>query len=263
MERHGKQDYFGELNEICDSLAKLHWNDSIPNVVPISTPSPTSWIFSMEDTPVSCFEMDQLYDFTYGNRISIPYWQDDRHPIPAHAIQFINWDAIGAAAKCWPRGKRQWLAKHLTKFSATGRNMFRRNKWTHDLCLRCMSPNEDSYHILHCLDITARARQTETRPNFPRNPYRPTLPPHLLDAAVCPTQVLCGRTSHPRLSSRTGPGQARLAQSDDRTHFQPMDRCTRAMVSTGCDSLEEVLCPVGKKAYRWHLGYQLGNVDAA
>jgi hypothetical protein len=126
LERHGKQDYCGTLNDICDSLAKLHWNEYITEAVPPSMPSHTYWTFTADDTLVSHFDIDLLYDYTYGRTVSIPYWQEERHPMPEDAITAINWDAIAGAARTWPRGKWQWLLKHLAKFSATGRNMLRR-----------------------------------------------------------------------------------------------------------------------------------------
>jgi hypothetical protein len=134
MERHGKQDYNGTLNEICDGLAKIHWNEYSTTEVPLSPPNALGWTFSVDGVIASCFDMASLYDHTYGRQVSLPYWQDDRQPIPAESITSINWDAIAAASRCWPRGQRQWLAKHLTRFSPTGRNMFRRHEWSHDLC---------------------------------------------------------------------------------------------------------------------------------
>jgi hypothetical protein len=28
QERHGKEDYFGHLNDLCDNLAKAYWNQT-------------------------------------------------------------------------------------------------------------------------------------------------------------------------------------------------------------------------------------------
>jgi hypothetical protein len=158
MERHGKQDYNGTLNEICDGLAKIHWNEYSTTEVPLSPPNALGWTFSVDGVIASCFDMASLYDHTYGRQVSLPYWQDDRQPIPVESITSINWDAIAAASRCWPRGQRQWLAKHLTRFSPTGRNMFRRHEWSHDLCCRCFAPDEDSMHVICCPADTARAQ---------------------------------------------------------------------------------------------------------
>jgi hypothetical protein len=80
-----------------------------------------------------------------------------RHALSDQAIQDINWPAIDLAMAAWPFGKRRWLAKHLSGFSATGRVMLRRKEWSHDLCPRCLQPNEDAFHVPACRSPPARA----------------------------------------------------------------------------------------------------------
>lgn len=48
------------------------------------------------------------------------------------------------------------MSKHLAGFSATGRVMLRRHKWTHSQCPRCFDHNEDALHTLVCPAPTAR-----------------------------------------------------------------------------------------------------------
>jgi hypothetical protein len=45
MERHGKQDYNGNLNEICDGLAKIHWNEHSSIDVSLALPNKRGWAF--------------------------------------------------------------------------------------------------------------------------------------------------------------------------------------------------------------------------
>jgi hypothetical protein len=181
MERHGKKDYFGELNDICDSLAKLHWNEQLRLPVPVAPPSPNFWHFAVEGRTASEFDLGTLYDFTFGRSVSIPYWQDERHPMPDDAITSINWDAIASAAKYWPRGKWQWLLKHLAKFSATGRNMLRRKEWEHDLCPICLRPNEDSWHVQKCQAPPAQAQWLKSLDAFLETLKKACTLPAILD----------------------------------------------------------------------------------
>jgi hypothetical protein len=48
MERHGKQDCNGDLNEICDGLAKIHWNEHSTTDVPLAPPNKRGWAFSVD-----------------------------------------------------------------------------------------------------------------------------------------------------------------------------------------------------------------------
>jgi hypothetical protein len=62
----------------------------------------------------------------------------------------------------WPFGKRRWMAKNLSGFSATGRVMRRRSEWFHDCCPRCDQPNEDSFHVLACRKPSARTHYRQS-----------------------------------------------------------------------------------------------------
>jgi hypothetical protein len=107
-----------------------------------------------------------VYNFSYGRAISIPYWQDGRHPMPATGWIQVDWQVLGQAFRLWPRGKRQWLSKHMARFSATGRVMLRRKEWDHDCCPRCEGTKEDSYHILRCPARSARQQWLESLDSF-------------------------------------------------------------------------------------------------
>jgi hypothetical protein len=79
-ERHGKKDYYGYLNNLCDNLAKAFWNqttesDTCENM----RVNFTSWGFRYEGVWPGQFSSTDFYDTTFGKKVSIPYWQDDRH----------------------------------------------------------------------------------------------------------------------------------------------------------------------------------------
>jgi hypothetical protein len=59
-------------------------------------------------------------------------------------------------------GKRQWLSKHMARFSATGRVMLRRKEWDHNRYPRCEGVIEDSDHILRCPAPSVRRQWLES-----------------------------------------------------------------------------------------------------
>jgi hypothetical protein len=65
---------------------------------------------------------------------------------PSGLIQ-VDWITLSKAFLLWRRGKRQWLTKHIARFLATGRVMYRRKEWSHDHCPICDGSNEDSDHV--------------------------------------------------------------------------------------------------------------------
>jgi hypothetical protein len=86
----------------------------------------TTWGVGHQGVFPGQFHPADFYDATYGATTSIPYWQDDRHPMPYSGWIQVNWHTLGKAFAIWPRGKQQWLSKHMARFSATGRVMSRR-----------------------------------------------------------------------------------------------------------------------------------------
>jgi hypothetical protein len=82
--RHGKEDYTGYLNRLCDNLAKSYWNEteSLPEPESIWV-NFTSWGVGYANTWPEQLDIEDVYNFTYGTAVSIPYWQAGRHPMPA------------------------------------------------------------------------------------------------------------------------------------------------------------------------------------
>jgi hypothetical protein len=162
-ERHGREDYAGYLNRLCDNLAKAFWNETMHEPAPEHTRvNYTTWGFGFENTWPGQLDTEEVYNFAYGAAKSIPYWEDGRHPMPPVGWIQVDWHVLGDAFRLWPRGKRQWLSKHMALFSATGHVMLRRKEWDHDRCPRCNTHNEDSDHILRCPATSARQQWTES-----------------------------------------------------------------------------------------------------
>jgi hypothetical protein len=68
-ERHGKEDYYGYLNNLCDNLAKAFWNqtttlDTFENV----RVNFTSWGFRYEGVWPGQFSSTDFYDTTFGKK---------------------------------------------------------------------------------------------------------------------------------------------------------------------------------------------------
>jgi hypothetical protein len=126
-ERHGREDYFGYLNRLCDNLAKAYWNETrnfpAPEEARVNF---TTWGFGYEGAWPGQLDLKDLYNATYGRAKTITYGQEGRHPMPAGGWIQVNWIVLGQAFRLWPRGKRQWLvSKHMARFSATGRVILR------------------------------------------------------------------------------------------------------------------------------------------
>ena len=153
QQRHGRQTYYGFLNDLCDGLAKGHMN----RISPLCPMRPNQRFgdegFSLRITGTSQklaqLDIAKLYDYTYGSEHSIPHWQQC-HGISPDAIAYVNWDAIANSIKFWPWGKRKWLTKFMLGVAPTGRVMKRRKEWDHDCCPVCLNPDETSLHVLGC-----------------------------------------------------------------------------------------------------------------
>jgi hypothetical protein len=143
-------DRWGQLNVICDGLAKEFWNycaltDSwIPNH-PFGDENWSIWI---EGKKLSHLDKHKLYAYTFSARTSA-YWHR-KHSLPPELITSIHWDACATAmlAKL-PFGKRRWLLKHATGFCGVGKMELRRGNQDHDECPRC-NQSEDAQHVLTC-----------------------------------------------------------------------------------------------------------------
>jgi hypothetical protein len=157
LERHGKSDSWGKLNEVCDAIAKLYWNQVVLTREPRENHrfGHEQWSVTIQGKKLAKLPLTALYELTFGETISKQYWIQ-RHHIAPHLFTNVNWDICGKSLKSLPFGKKRWLLKHLTGFCAVGRVMKRRKEWDHDLCPLCLLPNETAPHVLFCTDHRAR-----------------------------------------------------------------------------------------------------------
>ena len=95
-----------------------------------------------------------MTDHIHGRALKHYYVRSGR--MSTSAVNLINWNAIEKASKKQPSNDNIWLTKFVSKFTATGKNMMRWNKWNHSKCPRCGKDNEDTHHIIMCQDEEAR-----------------------------------------------------------------------------------------------------------
>ena len=156
-ERHGSEDFWGNLNNVCDSVAKTFWNQVslIRETQPNHRFSNEGWSVHVQGRKLAKLDLTELYNLTFGEDTSRPYWTK-KHSIAPQLFTSIDWERCGKAMKTILFGKKRWLVKHLTGFCAVGRMMKIRQEWSHDLCPLCLQPDETTDHVVVCPDPRAR-----------------------------------------------------------------------------------------------------------
>jgi hypothetical protein len=110
----------------------------------------TTWGYGYEHNWPGQMDAEDIYNCIFGQAVSIPYWQDGRHPMPPMGWMQVDWIVLGQAFNRWPRGIRQWLSKHMSPFSVTGRVMCLWKEYEHSRCPRCNATNENIDCIRVC-----------------------------------------------------------------------------------------------------------------
>ena len=153
QERHGKEDFWGKLNNICDSVAKAFWAqvDSTRERSPNHNFADEGWSVHVQGQKLAKMPMTELYDSTFGINTSKHYWSK-KHTISPQIFAKIDWEASGMAMKSISFGKKRWLVKHLSGFCAVGKMMKVRDQWPHNICPVCLRPNETVNHVINCPD---------------------------------------------------------------------------------------------------------------
>jgi hypothetical protein len=57
----------------------------------------TTWGFGYAATWPGQLYLEEVYNYAYGSAVSIPYWQDGRHPMPASGWIQVDWLVLGQA----------------------------------------------------------------------------------------------------------------------------------------------------------------------
>ena len=142
-------DRWGQLNVICDGLAKAFWNDCalLGAWLPNQAFGDETWSVWIEGKKLSHLDKQKLYAYTFSARTTA-YWHR-KHSLPPELITSINWDACESAMSKLPFGKKRWLLKHATGFCGVGKMELRRGNQDHDECPRCRQ-SEDVVHVLTC-----------------------------------------------------------------------------------------------------------------
>jgi hypothetical protein len=151
LELFGLETYEEKLNRICDESAKEHrmlFDNRQTTWRKNERLRCEGWSIHWRESKFTMIDKETLYIITYD--LTARTYLEQRSGIHDELHQQILWEEAGRAQVKWPLGKRIWLAKHISGFSATGRVMLRRKEWTHSNCPRCNQYNEDAHHILTC-----------------------------------------------------------------------------------------------------------------
>jgi hypothetical protein len=110
QDRHGEEEFSGILNNVCDSVAKVFWNQ-VGRTREMSMNhqfAHEGWSASVQGHKLAKMPMSDLYNLTYGLTKSKQYWTD-KHTIDLVLFTIINWIACEDALKGLPFGKKRWL----------------------------------------------------------------------------------------------------------------------------------------------------------
>ena len=145
-----------QMNVRMDTTAKSLMRFIINNP---NLPQPTlhfndHWELQCGENKVTGNVRKSVINHIHGRALKHHYVRSRK--ISAIAIDLINWNAMGKAMKKLSQSDATWTTKFVSKFSATGRNMKRWNKWTHSKCPRCNHNNEDTHHVIICPDEEAQ-----------------------------------------------------------------------------------------------------------
>jgi hypothetical protein len=89
-ERNGFVSYLVTLNDLCDSMAKEHWNDSISlGILPAQRFHDEQLSIAIQGAKLAQVICAEFYDYSHGTAEAIPYWQARQH-LPDEAIRDIN-----------------------------------------------------------------------------------------------------------------------------------------------------------------------------
>lgn len=139
-----------------DSNAKRYMKhiESQPTYSPPNDFLTDQWEISCHGTKITGRIKKSLIEHIHGRALKHYYVRSGK--LSARSISLINWNGIEKANSKLSSNERIWLTKFVSKFSATGRNTLRWNKWNHSKCPRCNQNNEDNLHVVMCPDEEVR-----------------------------------------------------------------------------------------------------------
>ena len=125
-------DWWGEMNDVANTLAKELLPHSYRGASPAALLSPTllheKWTISIFDEKHSRFNSSLCYDAVLEPRL-VSYWES-HHDIPIPNCDDIDWKPGELAIRRLPLGKKRWHFKFTTGCIGVGRQLFHR--WYQD-----------------------------------------------------------------------------------------------------------------------------------
>ena len=146
-------DLASQLNVDCDLLAKSFlqaaWasNQSAPQVLP------HEYIAIFVDGEKVCGDVGPAIRNAYGRRKMRDHLAQ-RKLLSSRAFDLVDWDAVEKMMHKMPQQFRLWMTKHISKFCATNKQLFRmhRAQSPHCPCCNDTQVQEDTRHQMHCRD---------------------------------------------------------------------------------------------------------------
>ena len=141
-------DKWEQRNVRMDDNAKRYMKhiENQPNYIPPTDFFTDQWEISCYESKITGRIKRILTEHIHGRALK-HYFVRSRK-LSARSISLINWHGIEKASKKLSPNESVWLTKFVSKFTATGRNMRRWNKWSHSKCPRCDQNNEDNSHVI-------------------------------------------------------------------------------------------------------------------
>ena len=197
-----------QLNVRADTLAKAFMSDTqhVAPPLPLALPG-GGWQLRLDNFTIPCNFDQRILDHCSTPDIQ-KVWNQRRN-ITSEQFSKISWNAMDKAMKAVSGGFRIFITKHVSDFSATGKQMKLRKQREHDYCPRCKANHEDSHHVVTCQAKSAHNAWIKTMKTLKHNLYNnidtpPTLPTALIAAM---NRYYCGFTTpisiHPDWDSTT------------------------------------------------------------
>ena len=158
-ERGGTLTPLAALNVRMDSLAKeiLQETKATDRPIPDSLPPSPDGIPQVDycNTPIVSRVANTLAHHIGRDRL-LDFWEKQGRFKAKFAEQWIHWDIVTMVMKESSTRMRRFISKWVSRQTAVGKIMLRRDARACGHCPRCGAPNEDTLHVLRCPHPTSR-----------------------------------------------------------------------------------------------------------
>jgi len=115
-----------------------------------------TWSLTIQDNLVLLDPRSEILNHLSA-QMAIPYWISRGH-LTASSVQLVNWSTLEFTLSACPATYWMWLSKFASGHSAVGCNMHRWKHWDSPVCPICHLMEEDTDHVLVCLNTEHTAQ---------------------------------------------------------------------------------------------------------